>query len=817
MSASRLITASAQKRESLTVEGRQEAVLIVAIDPGRRDELTRMVEGAGWVPLHATTAGEALQVLNEAPPDLLLLDIAESIGAELEVLDCYRADPDGDRVPVACLLARPDRRLTIDAFLRRADDVVSAREHPDELVARLRARLERPPLPRTRLLEDPVTGALTSDAFAEQIRHELQRMARGGRSGVLALLALDELPGLEARFGSRARDEVVAQVVRLIKKDGRKIDFVGLSRGLLGLLLPNTLRRGAQIRLERLSKRIYEQEFAFAGTTLHLTPLIGYAELVPDIEPEALEDRAWAALACEAEQLDLHPTRWAKAMSVSPGSATGIRRSLERIRTPLQVVCQQLVLFGLPFALYAILAHLGLDITGPVYLVLVVAIALTSVAILIESRAALRRPEPPPAADGPMPPATAIIAAYLPNEADTIVETIEAFLHHDYPDLQVILAYNTPRPLPVEEELREIAIRDPRFEPLRVEGSVSKAQNVNAALNHVRGEFVGLFDADHHPEPGSYKRAWQWIASGVGIVQGHCLVRNGSTNFVTKLVATEFEAIYAVSHPGRARLHGFGIFGGSNGYWRTSLLRRTRMRGFMLTEDIDSSMRVVKSGETIVSDPNLVSTELAPETVGALWNQRLRWAQGWSQVSRRHLASMIRTVPTVRRRIGLMYLLGWREVYPWIAMQMVPLLAFWWLRGSPPTNWFVPIFVATTVFTFSAGPIQGWFAWKLAHPSIREHRLWFVLFVVSSVVFYTEFKNVIARTAHIKEAMRERKWKVTPRSPQRVRESPWESDLLPAPAEAEMAPLVITADGWLGLSMAGVGADVPVDPDLVGV
>ena len=817
MPAALLIADSAQENDCPAVYGRRQTVLIVAIDPGRRDELARMVEGAGWFPLHATTAGEALEVLYDAPPDLLLLDVAENIGAELEVLDCYRTDPDGDRVPVVCLLARPNRKLTVDAFLRRADDVVSAREHPDELQARLRARLERPPLPRTKLLEDPVTGALTSDAFAGQMHHELQRISRGGRSGVLALLALDELPAFEAQFGSRARDEVVAQVVRLIKKDGRTIDFVGLSRGLLGLLLPNTPRKGAQIRLERLSRLIYDQEFAFAGTPLRLVPIIGHTELVPDLEPDELEDRAWAAVAHEAGQLDLNPTRWVKAMSTSPGSLSGMRRSLERIRTPLQVGFQQLVLFGLPFAVYTILDRFGIDITGAVYLVLVAAIALTSVAILAESRAALRRPVPPPAPDGPMPRATAIIAAYLPNEADTIVETVEVFLGHDYPDLQVILAYNTPRPLPVEEELREIATRDPRFEPLRVEGSVSKAQNVNAALNHVRGEFVGLFDADHHPEPGSYKRAWQWIASGVGIVQGHCLVRNGSTNFVTRLVATEFEAIYAVSHPGRARLHGFGIFGGSNGYWRTSLLRRTRMRGFMLTEDIDSSMRVVKSGETIVSDPNLVSTELAPETVGALWNQRLRWAQGWSQVSRRHLASMVRTMPTARGRLGLTYLLGWREVYPWLTMQMVPLLTFWWVRGRPPMNWFIPFFAITSLFTLSAGPIQGWFAWKLAHPSIRQHGRWFVLFVLSSVVFYTEFKNAIARTAHIKEAMRERKWKVTPRSPQQAREPLFESEALLAASEPEMAPLATTDDGWLGLSMAGVNLDETVDAGLVSV
>ena len=814
MSATPLIAVSARESDCPAGDGRRETVLIVAADLGRRGELAATVEGAGWLPLHATTSEGALEVLHEAPPDLVLLDVADTSGAELEILERYRTDTDGARVPVVCLLARRNRRLTIEAFARHADDVITACEHPEELRARLRARLERPPLPRAEMLEDPVTGALTSEAFAGQMGNELQRIARGGRSGIVALLALDEFPGLEARFGSRARDEVAAQVVRLIKKDGRQIDVVGHSRGLLGLLLPNTPRKGAQIRLERLSRLIYEHEFNLTATPVRLTPIIGYTELVPDVERIELEDRAWAAVSHEAGQLDLNPTRWVKAMSVLPAPVKGIRMAIERVRTPLQVAFQQLVLFGLPFGVYTILDRIGLDISGGVYLALVLAIALTSVAILVESMAALKRPVPPPAPDCPMPPATAIIAAYLPNEADTIVETVEAFLRHDYPDLQVILAYNTPRPMSIEAELRAIATRDARFEPLRVEGSVSKAQNVNAALTHVRGEFVGLFDADHHPEPGSFKRAWQWIASGVGIVQGHCLVRNGTKNVVTRMVATEFEAIYSVSHPGRARLHGFGIFGGSNGYWRTSLLRRTRMRGFMLTEDIDSSMRVVRSGETIVSDPNLVSTELAPETMGALWNQRLRWAQGWSQVSRRHLASMVRTMPTSRNRLGLTYLLGWREVYPWLAMQMLPLLAFWWVRGTPPMDWFVPFFTATTVFTFSAGPIQGWFAWRLAHPSIRQHRRWFVFFVLSSIVFYTEFKNVIARTAHIKEAMRERKWKVTPRSPQRTREPICGSDMLLGQPERENPTQATTEDLWPDLLMAEVGSIKRADSDL---
>ena len=287
---------------------------------------------------------------------------------------------------------------------------------------------------------------------------------------------------------------------------------------------------------------------------------------------------------------------------------------------------------------------------------------------------------------------------------------------------------------------------------------------VNAALASVRSEITAVFDADHQPDPTAFRRAARWLTNGADVVQGHCLVRNGGETLVSKLVAVEFEAIYAVAHPGRARVHGFGIFGGTNGFWRTEVLKRKRMRGFMLTEDIDSSMRVVERGGTIVSDPGLISRELAPTTFKALWNQRMRWAQGWTQVSWKHLRPMMtRPNASLRGRIGAFYLLAWREVYPWVSLQMFPLVAFWLLRGKP-MNWFVPIFVVTTLFTFSAGPGQMLFAWRLGDGSIKQHRRWYWLFLFASLTFYTELKNVIVRTAHLKELMGERTWKVTPRS-----------------------------------------------------
>jgi cellulose synthase/poly-beta-1,6-N-acetylglucosamine synthase-like glycosyltransferase len=345
---------------------------------------------------------------------------------------------------------------------------------------------------------------------------------------------------------------------------------------------------------------------------------------------------------------------------------------------------------------------------------------------------------------------------------------VRAFLKVQYPaPLQIILAYNTPRDMPeIEARLQQIARENPRFVPMRVRTSTSKAQNVNSALPYVTGEFTAVFDADHQPDAESFRRAWRWLSHGADVVQGHCFIRNGSVSWVAKMVAVEFEQIYAVSHPGRARLHGFGIFGGSNGYWRTDLLRELRMHGFMLTEDIDSSMRALVRGRRIISDPYLVSRELAPETMSALTRQRLRWAQGWFQISMKWVIPALRSRHlSLRQKAGMMQLLAWREAYPWVSMQILPLIAYWAVMAGSLAriDWFVPLFVVTTLFTLGTGPGQILFVYKLADPQIRKHASWFWFYLATSTFFYAGLKNAWGRIAHLKEWQGETTWVVTSR------------------------------------------------------
>ena len=127
-------------------------------------------------------------------------------------------------------------------------------------------------------------------------------------------------------------------------------------------------------------------------------------------------------------------------------------------------------------------------------------------------------------------------------------------------------------------------------------------------------------------------------------------------------------------------------------------------------------MRVLEAGGRIVNDPGLVSRELAPRPLKALWNQRMRWAQGWFQVSCRHLRPILSPPASAcARSSASSYLLGLREVYPWISLLTWPLLGFLaWRDGG--IDLASPIFLLLTLFVTVSGPLQTLAAWRLAAP-----------------------------------------------------------------------------------------------------
>lgn len=751
---------------------RAETVLLLEDDEDLSELFEATLAMEGYAVDVVRDGIEALAYLAESRPDLIVSDIMMPGMDGLTFLARLREDAALRHLPVIMLTTKAAMKDIEAGFSLGADDYLAKPVNPRELLARVRSKIDRPPVPAASLRQDRQTGALNEAAFAEAMDAELRRAARGGYVCTLARFQIYEIGWLRDRMGPRVEAALSLALARVFAAAMQPLHILGRADdGAFLLFLPDTSAPEAKPLLEAISRRIVRSGFPADGETLRVTPLCGFAVSEAALSPADLMRRASLALAHANEHLDLRPIGFEPAMIVSHTVAgrpfDRLRAAVEPYRLAWQIAATYVLGWVIPFAVYEALYQAGLDVSGYVYLVLVTVLGLTAALIWVEGVLALKRRDPPELPDEAFGPVSAIIAAYLPNEAATLETTIAAFLAVDYPaGTQIILAYNTPADMPIEARFRELARLDPRFVPLRVEGSTSKAQNVNAALSLVTGAVVAVFDADHQPDRDSFRRAWRWIASGSDVVQGHCLIRNGEASLVARTVAVEFEMIYGVSHPGRARLHGFGIFGGSNGFWRTDLLREIRMRGSMLTEDIDSALRAVEDGRTITSDPYLISRELAPTTLRTLTHQRLRWAQGWYQVAMTRFRSAVRAPNlSLRQKLGMFHLLVWREAFPWVSMQIVPIIAFQIAKAGSVAalDWTIPVFVWMTFFVTLTGPGQVLFAWRNADPELRKRPGWFWSFLIVSVLFYGGYKNVLARVANLKEWLGERAWKVTPR------------------------------------------------------
>ncbi len=436
----------------------------------------------------------------------------------------------------------------------------------------------------------------------------------------------------------------------------------------------------------------------------------------------------------------------------------------------LYVVVAYGVFFGLPVLTYLLVGSWWPASLTIVHFAVATAYLVTAVVMLFETAVALPRRKATLSHEDVLPRVplvTVIVSAYLPNERDLIAETIlhlSTGLRVPSHRLQIILAYNTPEHLPVERELESFAGLSVSFTALRVAGSRSKAENVNAALALAEGEMTVLLDADHLPEPDAIESAYRWLLQGYDVVQGRCTVRNQRETLFTRYLAIEFEHMYNVAHTGRSLALDTAIFGGTNGYWRTSALKRIGMDPHMLTEDIDSSIRAMLAGYRLVHDRSIISSELATPRLRPWWNQRLRWAQGWLQVTLRHQSAIWRS-PTlsVPTKLYWTYLLSWREIFPFLSLQVFSLLLASSLLDRS-IDWLGhPYLIVTAVLTLLAGPAAAFATYRAALWRTREDlRGWFVIFAVSTLP-YVMLKNTVAMVAIMRELLGERTWRVTTR------------------------------------------------------
>lgn len=118
-------------------------VLVVEDEPAIQELIAYNLQLAGHLALRADNAEQALALVHEALPDVILLDWMLPGASGIELARRLRSEERTRDIPIIMLTARSDERDKVLGLETGADDYVTKPFSPRELLARIKAVLRR--------------------------------------------------------------------------------------------------------------------------------------------------------------------------------------------------------------------------------------------------------------------------------------------------------------------------------------------------------------------------------------------------------------------------------------------------------------------------------------------------------------------------------------------------------------------------------------------------------------------------------------------------------------------------------------------------
>ncbi|MEL6169766.1 MAG: glycosyltransferase [Pseudomonadota bacterium] len=168
----------------------------------------------------------------------------------------------------------------------------------------------------------------------------------------------------------------------------------------------------------------------------------------------------------------------------------------------------------------------------------------------------------------------------------------------------------------------------------------TKPRAMNYALGFLRGDIVGIYDAEDAPAPGQLwvvAREFGRASPDVACLQGRLAFYNERQNWMARCFAIDYAIWFHLILPGLARL-GLPIpLGGTTLFFRRHVLEGLgAWDAHNVTEDADLGLRLARAGFRT----ELIDTETQEEATcqpGAWVRQRSRWIKGYAITYAQHM------------------------------------------------------------------------------------------------------------------------------------------------------------------------------------
>lgn len=267
-----------------------------------------LVERLGYTPLTANCGEDALRLINENPPQIVICDISMPGLSGLDLLEATRhlAQPpifimatglDDAQHAVASLqrgaygyLTKPLKeeqlRQVLQEATQRRQQEESAREAHDRLIK-----------------TDPLTGLLNKDEFLRNLVGFTGSLRRNDHPLAIFFINVDGLRFVNNTYGQHEGDRVLQQIAATLKLSVRPTDVVGRYGGdIFAIALPGIDLDNVKIKTQTLSRNIEQTKVMLGNREHSLTATIGIALGSPGMEMEALINNVDLALMLAKEK-----------------------------------------------------------------------------------------------------------------------------------------------------------------------------------------------------------------------------------------------------------------------------------------------------------------------------------------------------------------------------------------------------------------------------------------------------------------------------------------------------------------------------------
>ena len=264
-----------------------------------------------------------------------------------------------------------------------------------------------------------------------------------------------------------------------------------------------------------------------------------------------------------------------------------------------------------------------------------------------------------------------LIPAY--NEEIGIEKTLKSCISQTYPNFEIIVINDGSKDNTKKIIRNFIRHYSQHKIVLLNQKNSGKAKALNHGLKTVRGDFIITVDADsklHYKAVELIMAAF--TSKKIGAVAGN-IVALSNRKILGMIQRMEYEVSTNFLRESQSAIGAVTVTPGAFSAYRKIALKK--FEEGTLTEDFDSSVKILEKGYDIIIAPEAICYTQVPLNIPDLIKQRRRWQQGGMEVFAKHLFREKRFF--VSFEMFLIFFFGFYGLFPkMISLVVLPLVIF---------------------------------------------------------------------------------------------------------------------------------------------